>query len=343
MKIKLTLLTILLALTGMNLQGQRMTTLRLVSGIKGGSYEAMARDLQEVSKPLKRVNVSENWKYNYDEWGALTDSTLERDSTVATAEVFSLSVSRGCYDNYQRLVANDFDIGFVQYDILRNEFLNEINARIKRTDELKLLMPMGKEQIHIIVRKDSEIDTIGDLKNKKVGVGNSLQGTNYTAGILREALGIDWNPRPIDLEHSIKSFVNGRLDAIIFVGAAPVDIFTIFRKYQIADQVKLLSIPDNDALKKFYGERTVIPASSYQWLDRDIKTYSVRTMLVASGNFNTSEEEMLNRFMKTISTNIETLRNNEKYHPGWEQVSLTQDPDILWDYHEVAKKYLKKE
>ncbi len=343
MKSKLIILSVLLALAGQSIQAQKLSTLRMVTGADGGYYEAMGRDLKEIFEPVKRVNVSEDWEYNYDDSGEVVDSTLEKDSTAASAQIFEMFVSRGSYDNYQRLIANDFDMGFVQYDILRNEFIKEIDARYKRTEQIKLLLPMGYEQIHLIVRKDSDIDTIGDLKNKKVAVGNSLQGTHYTAGILQDALGIEWIPRPIDLEHSIKSFVNNRLDAIIFVGAAPVDIFAMFQRYHIADQVKMLSIPENEKLSKFYGERTVIPASAYEWLDRDIHTYSVSTVLVTSGDFSISETEMLNLFMKTLSTNLKTLKNEDKYHPGWKEVSFKEDPQILWDYHEVAKKYIKKE
>lgn len=340
MKRRFTLIALFLTTFTLGLLAQKPTTLRMVTGVKGGSYEAMGSDIMKFCKPIKKVKIDEHWEYIYDSQGQLSDSNLVRTKTESVTEIMEVKNSRGSYDNYQRLIKSDFHIGFLQYDIMRNEFKNEIDSRFKRSEKLKVLMPLGHEQVHIIVRKDAEINSVEDLREKVVSVGNSLQGTNYTASIIDEALKIGWKARTEGLEYAIKSFIRKKVDAIVFVGAAPVDIFKMFKNYEIDDEIKLLPLPENEALKDIYGERTTIPASAYSWLDEEVKTYSVRTLLVATGNFNNGELAMLDKVMQAIKTNISTMQQDEDCHPAWKNISMKKDPDIIWEYHEIAEKYL---
>jgi len=179
-KVLTVLLIVLMSATALKAQ------LNILSGVKGGFYEAIANDIKRVSN--QEINVVN---------------------------------SRGSIDNYDQLINNDNNIfvSFLQYDVL---LLNELqNPNLRK--ELRVLLPLFlDEEIHIIARKDSKINKVKDLKGKKVAVGDKYQGTFVTAQTVKKMTKTDWIDVVMSSENAYAALLRGEIDAYFFVGGAPV-------------------------------------------------------------------------------------------------------------------------
>ena len=89
----------------------------------------------------------------------------------------------GSVDNFMKINADSAkeNLAFMQYDVL---IWKEIeNPKIK--DKFKVFLPLYNEEIHIIVKNNSKITSLADLKGKKVAIGSKSQGANITSQIIK--------------------------------------------------------------------------------------------------------------------------------------------------------------
>ncbi len=160
--------------------------LKILSGLKGGTYEALANDIKRVS---------------------------HQDIIVLN--------SKGSVDNYNQLTNNNNDIfvSFLQYDVL---LLNELqNADLRK--DLRVFLPMYiDEEIHLLTTRDSKIKKLKDLKGKRVAVGVREQGTYITAQTIKRKAKIDWIDVEMSSTDAYSALFRGDIDAYFYVGGAPV-------------------------------------------------------------------------------------------------------------------------
>ena len=177
------LLVVLLSVLFINTVSQAQ--IKILSGVKGGFYEALANDIKGVS---------------------------HQDVTVIN--------SKGSVDNYDQLVGdNDIIVSFLQYDVLLIHELQNPNLR----KELRILLPLFlDEEIHLIVRRDSKIKKLKHLKGKRVAIGDKYQGTLVTAQTIKKKTKVDWIDVVMSSEKAYAALLRGDIDAYFFVGGAPV-------------------------------------------------------------------------------------------------------------------------
>ncbi len=160
--------------------------LNLLSGLKGGTYEALANDIQKSSKQ----------------------------------EVIVLNTTGSVY-NFRQLITdgNDISVAFIQYDVLiHNE---KFNPNLRK--DLRVLLPLFlDEEIHLIAKKGSKIKNVSDLNGKNVAIGESGQGTSVSAAMIKDAVKGEWNDIIMNSIDAQKALEKGDIDAYFYVGGAPV-------------------------------------------------------------------------------------------------------------------------
>ncbi|UYM03961.1 TAXI family TRAP transporter solute-binding subunit [Solicola gregarius] len=138
--------------------------------------------------------------------------------------------------------------------------------------------------VHLVVRAESPIQTVADLRGKRVGVGRHDSGTRLVAvRILRE------NAVPLDavqistrhLQDDAEALVDDRLDAFFFVSGLPNEaIATLSERIPI----RLIGLEKTvEAMIRSYESEYVagpIPASTYR-LTTATETVSVKNYIVA--------------------------------------------------------------
>jgi TRAP transporter TAXI family solute receptor len=320
--------------------------LTIISGFKGGSYYQMAKDMQKMARPTlgipvmetetKEVPTIENGDTLRDEDGEIVMEEIEvKKPTGDTIEFLDVRDSDGSYYNFLKINKSDVDLTFLQYDVLLYEDMKDLKRKFKKTADIRILLPIGVEHIHLITTKDSGIEEFKDLKKKRVGIGSSLQGTNITAKYIKEKTKMKWEDVEIPYDKAFRALFNGDIDAFFFVGTAPISDLANLAK-SMKDKIKLISLPVNEDLKEAYGEQVEINNTIYSWVDKPVKTYAVKALLVTSVRGQTPEQvENIKKLMRIVKAN----KDKPGYFKGWENVKFQEDPEIEFEYHPLMKEF----
>jgi len=327
--------------------------LKIYSGFAGGSYYQMAMDMQKMTRKLYGTPQYEIQEQRLPKIDPATKDTLKNDDgtiqedvivhkipTGDTIDFLEVRESDGSYYNFLKINKVDVDLTFLQYDVLLYEDVKDLGRKFKKTEDIRILLPMGSEEIHIITLKDNKIDNFGDLKKKRVGIGSSLQGTNITAKYIKEITGSKWTDVDIPYDKAFRALFSHDIDAFFFVGNAPVyDLKTLPKSMK--DKLKLVGIPEDEKLKEAYGDQIEINNSIYTWVEKPVKTYAVKSLLVTSlaGYPENSEEakqkeEQITKLLKAIKQ----LKDTKGYHEAWKSIKFQKDPVIEWKYYAPALK-----
>ncbi len=241
----------------------------ILSGVEGGSYNLLAKDIQKITQVSTEVGTSTGSVYNFN----------------------------------QLIAVNDTDISFMQYDVLK--YFRDIENAAD-IDKLKVILPLSFEEIHLIVLKDAPINCLADLKGKNVAIGSLTQGTNVTAKLIKHITMTEWVDVDLGFKDVFASLLSGQIDAFFFVGASPVGKLNELSE-RSKNLIKLVPI-ENPKLQNIY-KPTVIKKGTYRWEDKDIPTFSVQSLLVANTAKETPEEiKSLELLLTDIKNNIEKLR-----------------------------------
>lgn len=256
-------------------------------------------------------------------------------------KTLDIKSSSGSVENFNNLKAGT--VAFMQYDVLQQEAWNDLTNITNKTDDIKVLLSLGNEEIHLIAHTESNISSIRDLNdpNIKIAVGSKDQGTAVTAMIIKQQTESKWTDVHLSFKESIRALLTREIDAFFFVGSAPVAAFKPFSRLSPAHQkkIKLVSISDN-RLKEIYGEPVKITRTTYDWAPYDINTYAVKSLLVTKITDETPDQQkQIRSLLASIKTNVINLQ--KEGHPQWRSVSFNFNR-IDWPVHEIAKDVFRK-
>lgn len=299
--------------------------IKLITGFQGGSYFQMGADIEKIMK--YEITIDTNWAKAADG----SDSFAGLDKTKSP--FVKVVTSKGSKHNFNIMMRNEKAVvAFMQFDVLFEEQLKDMKKYNKRTDSLRILAPIGLEEIHLITLKKNKYNSLASLKKKRVAIGAQTQGTAVTAGLIKEKTGIMWEDVHISFQDALHALMTDKIDAFFFVGSAPVkDLNGLSPTYK-----KLAFVPIKHKNLEDLYVKTTIPANSYHWLEKDVETFAVRTVLVCDVTKETKEDQIrFRKFLKELQNNISKLQ--EEGHPNWKKVDFNYG-DLPWEAHDVAKK-----
>jgi len=144
---------------------------------------------------------------------------------------------------------------------------------------LRGVVVLYPEYIHIVVAKDSGINTFADLKGKRVSFGAVGGSVTATSENLFKAAGLapktDLKVEYLGHADSIVAFADKRIDAAVTMGALGISSVT---EPTTVGTVKIISIPKEviEAMCKAtpYFSPATIKAGTYKGQDKDVATFS---------------------------------------------------------------------
>ena len=208
---------------------------------------------------------------------------------------------------------------------------------------LRALASLYSENIHLVARVDSGINSVQDLIGRKVSIDEIGSGTLFDGRLILSAFNIelaDIDPVYLKPKDSIERFRNNQLDAFILVAGYPVQ--------QIADLVddgKAMVLPiQGENVKKLVEEyqflsEDILPAGTYQ-NKTDIKTLTVSAKIIVNENL---DEELVYQLSKTLwsEKTTETLRAG---HPIGEAISIDNAvKGVSIPLHPGAERYYREQ
>lgn len=255
--------------------------------------------------------------------------------------------SKGSIDNLQKMTDSKENaaLGIVQADVLA--FLQRSDKPKSRdiTKRLRMVMPLFREEIHILARRD--ITSIDDLNGKRVVVGSSGSGSMMTSLNLFSMLNITpSNMYQVEAPEAVVAVLAGRADAMIFVGGKPVPMFKNLEQLRtsgnmemkdLLTQVHFLALPEDQTAKLY--EPALITPEDYDFVTEMVPTLAVRSVLVTY-DFTLKDTPYYKQRCRQLATLGKTLHDKlpwlkETGHAKWQEVELDRDL-AFWKRDECA-------
>jgi TRAP transporter TAXI family solute receptor len=190
--------------------------------------------------------------------------------------------------NIQQLVAGDYDIAFALADTAADAVEGKDSFDGKPQD-VEALARIYSNYTQVVVRASSGIDSIEDMKGKRISTGSPKSGTEVMANRLLKAAGLsdaDVSAQRLALRPTVDQMKSGQIDGLVWSGGLPTpeltDLFT-----SLGDDVKFLDItPLFDDLKKINPvyEKGTLPADTYG-LPAAVPTIVVPNLLLVREDF----------------------------------------------------------
>lgn len=266
-----------LAVTAMGLtataaQAQEMSFFRIGTGGTSGTYYPIGGLLANAisSPPGSRA---------CEDGGACGVPGL-----VATAVA-----SNGSVANVNAIAGGTLESGFVQSDVA--SWAHDGTGVWKDNppvEKLRAIANLYPESIHLVARADSGIESVTDLKGKRVSMDEPGSGTLIDAQIILAGYGLseaDITPEYLKPDQAADRMRDGQMDAFFFVGGYPAGAIAELASQQA---VKLIPI-DGDVAAKIVGEneffaQDIVPGGTYDGQDGDVATLSVGAQWVTSAD-----------------------------------------------------------
>jgi TRAP transporter TAXI family solute receptor len=260
--------------------------------------------------------------------------------------------SAGSAENVRRLrYEPGVKLALVQSDVYQ-AFLDQAAAGNAEARELimplRVVMPLYNEEIYFVVRADSPLNSVHDIRGMRINAGPVGSGTALTTTTLYKLMFneplADANASFLSNEDALAKLVTDRsIDVVAIIAGQPAKVLTDMtaesRKY-----VKLLRFDPNDpasqAALQTYFPATVRATSYPNLLTEDLPSLAVKAYLVTY-DFNLgSTRDYLRRLARSLCRNFFVLQSNG--HPKWREVNLAL-PDLGkgWGYYAPTTRELQ--
>jgi uncharacterized protein len=218
--------------------------------------------------------------------------------------------------------SSDDKIALIQSDYLNLMIAEDKVNNTDKTGSLKVVMQLATEEIHIIAKKSSGLAKLQDLDKKKLGIGNEDQGSVATAQLIKDRSKINWYTYRVGFEEMLKKISAGTIDAGLLVGSAPLNMLDIDPQVMVGG-ISLLELDDFNGWARYY-ENDTIHNGDYKWLDKDVPTFGVRTLLIVNESKLTDADKQAIASIKSgIVLNLDLLV--KQGHPKWKSVIIPGD------------------
>ena len=235
--------------------------------------------------------------------GAIAE-VLNKNGMNASAQSTGASVA-----NINMLKDKQVELAIVQNDItyyaVNGEEMFKDTGKVENLTAIASLYP---ETCQFVVREDSGIKSISDLKDKRVAVGAAGSGAEANARQILEAYGLtydDVNEQFLSFAEGSYALKDGTVDAAFVTAGYPTASVQ-----DIASQNKIRLLPVGDEQIKKLSEKypfytkTTVPAGTYQGFDEEIQTVSVMAILIANDKIDAALGEKLT---KAIFDNLDKI------------------------------------
>jgi len=190
-------------------QAEELSLFRIGTGGIGGTYYPIAGLVaQAISNPSGSCDGGE---------------VCGVPGLVAVAQSSSGSVA-----NVKDIAAGRIESGFVQSDVAFWAYagINAFAAEGRQTS-LRAIANLYPESFHIVVRRDSGIEKVGDLLGKRVALDEVGSGTLVGAQLVLEAFGLTEETIEVAYlksDDAIEKLVAGELDAFFLIAGYPAKV-----------------------------------------------------------------------------------------------------------------------
>jgi TRAP transporter TAXI family solute receptor len=229
---------------------------------------------------------------------ALSQYAVQRGVAMFSA------ASEGSVANASRLQAGRLDFGLVQSDVAQLLYDGVVSEGYFPYKELRAVASLWPEAVHLITLKSSGITRLGDLKGRRVAVGQRGSGSRINALLIGIAAQLKGDELPaireIGLSRGLAQLESGEVDALFLTEAIPAPSIQALASRR--DDLYFVSMPSELFVK--LAERHLVyysltvPAKTYPGQSEPFTTLGVSAALMTHRQVaDKTVEEMLDMLL----------------------------------------------
>ncbi len=254
----------------------------------------------------------------------------------------SVESTDGSVYNINTIQLGELDFGIAQSDVIYNAINGTGKFKNKPVKELKAVMAIYPELLTLVTRKESNIKSIYDIKDKKINIGNPGSGNEATVLTLLDKLGM--SVKDLSYAGQLKSsempdaLEAKQIDGYFYMVGHPT---ANIKDAANSTDIRITPI-SNEKIDELIKERPYfakanVPAGLYKGSSVNVPTFGVKAVLVTHADVS---DKAVYTVVKAIIQNFERFR---RLHPAYNNISKESLLDgITAPLHDGAKRYYKE-
>lgn len=250
----------------------------------------------------------------------------------------------GSIYNINTIRAGELEFGVAQSDWQYHAYNGTSKfADQGKFDKLRAVFSVHPEPVTVIASDSSGVNTLTDVKGKRMNIGNPGSGTRGTWEVIEEALG--WSRSDLKLAAEMKSaetgqaVCDGKIDAYFWLVGHP----SALTQESLASCDAHLVHVEGPAIDKLVADnpfyrRATIPAGMYNNKE-DIRTFGVGATFVSSADV---PDDVVYTVVKAVFDNFDQFK---KLHPAFANLKPEEmiSDSLSAPLHPGAVRYYKEQ
>src|SRR6266849_3677686 len=228
------------------------------------------------------------------------------------------------------------DVAITQSDVF--EYFRTERKTANLESRINYIIRMPTSEMHVLAR--NEINSLADLRGKKVNFGPAGSASSLTGTIVFQRAGVQVEPTNFDNPLALQKLKSGEIAALVRVINKPIDFFA---KIPANSGLHLVPIPFTKTYEDLYalGEFTSQEYPTLVPPGQVADTIAVPAVLaVFNWQKNTDRYRKVQRFVEAFFTKFEQFQQPPR-HPKWRDVNLAATVPG-WTRWSVAEEMLQR-
>ncbi len=250
----------------------------------------------------------------------------------------------GSISNLQALRSGELQLAVAQSDWQYHAVKGTSRfAAAKPDPDLRAVFSVHGEPFTLVVRRDSGIQHLRDLKGRRVNIGNPGSGQRGTMEVVMQAMG--WDKRSFSLTDELPAsqqslaLCHDRVQAMVYTVGHPND--SVAQAVRLCDAV--IAEVSGKEVEQLIADRpyyafTSITGGIYSGNVDDVRTFGVKATVVTSAKV---DAETVYAITKAVFDNLDSFRGLHPAFTGLQPELMVRD-GLSAPLHEGALRYFKE-
>jgi hypothetical protein len=243
--------------------------------------------------------------------------------------------------NIRLISSKEVDIAIVQNDVMHYAYTGTVLFKTGNITNFSTLFTAYTEVCQVVTRADSGINSIADLKGKRVSVGDAGSGVEANTIQILEAYGIsfkDISVQYLSFADSAAALKDRKIDAFFTTAGIPT---TAIVELSSTNPIKLLSI-DPEIVKTLESSYPfyvgfVIPENTYKGVTEPVQTVAVKATFIVRSDL---DEDIAYKLVKAVFEGKEEIAAG---HAKGKELDVNEAvKGVSVPFHKGAEKYFKE-
>ncbi len=254
----------------------------------------------------------------------------------------SVESTGGSIYNINAINIGELDFGIAQSDAVYQAINGEKNFKNTPVKKLRSVMSIYPELLTLVTRTDANINSIEDIKGKRINIGNLGSGNETTVSNLLTHLNIQKSELAhvgrLKVGEAPDALRDGKLDGYFYMVGHPT---ANIKDASSSTNIKLVPIRggkiDSFIEKNPFYVKGEIPAAIYNGVSTTIPTFGAKAVLITSSDVS---DKAVYTLVKAILENFEKFK---QLHPVYKYITKDSLLEGLnAPLHDGAVKYYKE-